>query len=129
MGANKNPPDKIFLRGLRLDCIIGVDAAEQHARQAVLLDADIVPRAGVAPPAVDYAVLAKRLREWAEGGRHGLLEEFAVAAADLILAEFAVGEVWVRCGKPQPLPGVEFAGVEVWRFPPPTPPIGDGGGV
>ena len=110
------------MRGLRLSCFIGVDAAEKHARQAVVMDVEITPLVGekaadgqLSAPAVDYAVLARRLREWAEQTRHGYAEDMAAAAADLILGEFAAAEVRIYCGKIRPLAGLDQFGAEIVR--------------
>ncbi|MGI9337024.1 MAG: dihydroneopterin aldolase [Gammaproteobacteria bacterium] len=117
----QKPADRIFLRGLRLSCFIGVDAAEQHVRQAVVMDAEITPLAGdnaadgAFVPAVDYAVLARRLREWAEQNHHHYVEDLAAAAADLIIKEFAAAEVRIHCAKIRPLAGLDQFGAEVVR--------------
>ena len=123
----QNPPqaDKIFLRALRLSCLIGIDAAEQHTKQAVVMDVEITPLVGDNGdnkvgggefiPAVDYAILTKRLREWAENNRHRYLEGFAAAAAELIINEFAVNEVRITAAKPRPFPGLDQFATEVTR--------------
>ena len=102
------------LRGLRLQCLIGIDAAEKHARQTLILDADItpLPADGIA---VDYAKLTKRLQEWSHQTRHDLVEDFTAAAADLILAEFKAASARVYCRKPKPLPGLDEFGAEITR--------------
>ena len=103
------------LRGLRLQCLIGIDAAEKHARQTLILDADITPQPSEDGIAVDYAKLTKRLQEWSHTARHDLVEDFTAAAADLILAEFKAASARVYCRKPKPLPGLDEFGAEITR--------------
>ena len=117
--GQKQTADKIFLRGLRLSCLIGVDAAEQYCRQAIVMDVDIIslpsPDGADFVPPVDYAILVRRLREWAEAKQHRYLEEFAAAAADLVIAEFAVSQVRVSCCKLRPFAGLEQFAAEAHR--------------
>ena len=86
------PHFRIFLRGIRFYCRIGIDAAEREVRQKLLADVEIVPIAtseSSALPAVDYAAVLRRLRVFAESKQHDLMENFAEEAADIILNEFA----------------------------------------
>lgn len=106
---------RIFLRGIRLHCKIGIEAAEREVPQLLTADAEITPAADAAAgcPAVDYAAVLRRLREFAAEKRRDLLEEFAEEAADMILREFAAAEVRFVCRKPNPFADVDAAGAEV----------------
>ncbi|MGI9296347.1 MAG: dihydroneopterin aldolase, partial [Gammaproteobacteria bacterium] len=108
---------RIFLREIRLRCKIGIDAAERETPQRVLADMEIAPAAAAAPdrPAVDYAAVLRRLREFAASKQHGLLEHFAEEIADIVLTEFAAAEVRVFCRKPEPFSDLGAAGAEVWK--------------
>ena len=114
--AAKIPP-RIILRGLRLSCIIGIDAAEKDIAQRVLVDADITPATAQTSdlPTIDYAAVVRRLREFAAAKSHGLLETFAEEAAELVLAEFTAVEIRLYCRKPSPFADLEEAGVEIVR--------------
>ena len=67
-------------------------------------------------PAVDYALLIRRLRALARNERFILLEDLAAEIAALIFAEFpAAGAVKIRCAKPRLFADVAAAGVEIKR--------------
>ena len=107
----------VILRGLRLRCVVGVDAAESSVRQEIRADLrlEVSPPAG-ATPSADYAAVASRLREMAESERILLLEDMAVRIAEIVLSDFpAVSRLTVRVAKPHVLPGLPEAAVELTR--------------
>lgn len=107
----------VILRGLRLRCVIGVEPAEAYARQEVVVDLRLRPATGPrgAVPGADYAAIAARLRAMAEQERFLLLEDLAVRVADILADEFNIAEMQVRCAKPQVVPGLAEAAVELER--------------
>ena len=107
----------VILRGLRLQCVVGLEPAEAAARQQVVLDLRILPLAAPegAVPGADYAAVAARLRRMAESERFLLLEDLAVHVADVLVGEFPVAEVQVRCAKPRVFSDLEEAAVEIRR--------------
>ena len=64
-------------------------------------------------PAADYAAVFRRMQSFAAGKQHGLMEEFALEAARIILAEFAAESVRVYCRKPRPFAALGEAGAEI----------------
>ena len=107
----------VILRGLRLQCVIGVDPAEAFTRQRVVLDLRLHPSAapkGVVP-GVDYAAIAARLKRMAETERFLLLEDLAGHVADILADEFKIGDMQVRCAKPFVVPDLAEAAVEIHR--------------
>ena len=121
MAAMSNAPPardcRIFLRQMSVLCKIGIDPAEREAAQRLMLDVDIAPSAEASSPlpAVDYAEVFHRLQTFAAGKQHALMEDFASEVADILLEEFAIAEVRVRCEKPRPFPGLAAAAAEVIR--------------
>ena len=109
--------NKIILRDFTFSCIIGIDAAEQHLPQKVLLDADIsiaAAPADDATPVYNYYDAVVQLRTLAHA-RYGLLETLAEQAAALLLTDRAVQEVRLYCRKPKIFPDLGAAGVEIVR--------------
>jgi FolB domain-containing protein len=106
---------RIIIKGLRLSCTIGIDMAETGVSQQVLLDVIIIPstKSNDDVPAVDYAVVAQRLREFSTSKTHGLLETFVNESAAFIMKEFATVEVRIYCRKPHIASDLEEVGVEV----------------
>jgi 7,8-dihydroneopterin aldolase/epimerase/oxygenase len=92
--------DKIFIRGLRLEAMIGIYRRERTTRQPVEIDLDIaLPSAQVfashkVADTIDYAAVARRLGEELERQRFGLAEELAEHIARLVLEDFRAP--WVR---------------------------------
>jgi dihydroneopterin aldolase len=87
-----NAPDEIQLKGLVVDCIVGVYPAERttpqplHADLTLFLDTRDAARGGGLSATVDYARLAGELRFLLESCRFLLLETAADALCRYILA-------------------------------------------
>ena len=107
----------VILRGLSLKCIIGIDHAEKHVRQPLLMDVvmDCSNTTVDNTPKVDYHAVVRRLKLLETESRHGLMEDFAEEVAAILLNEFNIERVCVYCRKPKPLPGLAEAGVEIVR--------------
>ena len=107
----------IVLRGLRLQCVIGVQPAEAFLRQEVVLDLRLRPASGPrgAIPGADYAAVTARLKVMAATERFLLLEDMAAHVADILSDEFNIADMQVRCAKPQVVPELAEAAVEIQR--------------
>jgi dihydroneopterin aldolase len=111
----------IFIQDLRLETKIGVYAWERHLLQPLRLDLEIgLPddkpfRTGEFADALDYAAVVLRLRAFAADNPHPLLERFAEALAQIVLAEFGAPWVKLRVAKLAALPGVRELGVAIER--------------
>jgi 7,8-dihydroneopterin aldolase/epimerase/oxygenase len=111
----------IFIHDFRVATRVGVYEWERHTRQTVRLDLEIgiaddaAFASGEFADALDYAAVVDRLRSFAATNPHALLERFAQAIADLVLAEFRASWVKVRVAKPNALPGVREVGVAIER--------------
>jgi 7,8-dihydroneopterin aldolase/epimerase/oxygenase len=111
----------IFIHDFRVATKIGVYSWERHLPQTVRLDLEIglvddaAFTSGELVDAIDYAAVVERLRAFAASNPHPLLERFAQAIADVVLAEFNASWVKVRVAKPNALPGVREVGVAIER--------------
>ena len=100
---------------------IGVYEWEAKLSQTIRLDVEIglpsdnVFQSGDFADALDYAAVVKRLQAFATDHPHKLLERFAQAIADMLLAEFAAPWVKVRVAKIAPIAGVRELGVAIER--------------
>ena len=92
--------DIVFLRGLRIETVIGIYDWEKEIRQPVILDLEMSTDVATAAAsdriedAVDYKAVSKRLKEYIGEGRFELVETLAERCADIIRNEFGVR--WVR---------------------------------
>ena len=86
--------DKIILRGLPVNCVIGTLPAERVSPQTLFFDLELYgdfSRAGETDDlsdAVDYTVVERLVKEYAAGTSFYLLERLAYACARKILAKF-----------------------------------------
>jgi dihydroneopterin aldolase len=114
----------IFIHDLRVETRIGVYDWEQRLAQTIRLDIDLglpsdkVFRSGDFADALDYAAVVKRVQAFAADHPHKLMERFAQAVADLLIAEFGAPWVKVRVAKLAPIAGVKELGVAIERTKP-----------
>ncbi len=93
-------PDRIFLRGLAVDCVIGFIEWERRIRQTVVIDLELPVDCRAAAvrdrveDTLDYKTVAKRVLAFVEESQFQLVETLAERIAQLILGEFALE--WVR---------------------------------
>ena len=115
---------RVFLRGLEVDCRIGVHAHERQATQRVRIDLDLwVVRAGGAADdrlagVVDYERIVAGVRHLAAGQHVNLVETLAERIAAFCLDEPRVRRVRVAVAKPDAFEDVAQVGIEVERHAP-----------
>ena len=113
--------DCIFLRGLRVDALIGVYEHERHAPQPLLIDLELsLARSDCCfsdslDDAVDYGAVVAAVRRHALLNRCELLEAFAQNVADTLLADFALLAVAVSVSKPGIFDVADSVGVSIRR--------------
>jgi len=114
--------DRVYVQGLELYCVIGVQPWERQVKQKVRIDiemeADCRP-AGAgddAALAVDYKAVAKRVQQLVEGSSFQLVEALAERIASVLLAEFPRADsVKVRLSKPGAVRYAESVGIAIER--------------
>ena len=112
--------DRVYVQGLELYCVIGVQPWERQVKQKVRIDlemeADCRP-AGAgddAALAVDYKAVAKRVQQLVEGSSFQLVEALAERIASVLLAEFPRADsVKVRLSKPGAVRYAESVGIAI----------------
>jgi 7,8-dihydroneopterin aldolase/epimerase/oxygenase len=113
--------DLVYVRNLRIDCVIGAFEWERRIRQTVAIDLDLA--ADVARAArtdrladtVDYKAIAKRLIEVVGESEFRLVETLAERVAEVVLEEFGVAWVRVRVNKKGALRHAADVGVVIER--------------
>jgi dihydroneopterin aldolase len=112
---------RIFLRGIRMEAMVGIYRRERVTRQPIELDLDIdlptdaVFASGEVADTIDYAAVTSRLRAELGARRFGLVENLAEFIAQLLLQEFRSPRVRVSVSKLGILPEVMRVGVEIER--------------
>lgn len=114
--------DTVFVHGLELYCVIGLQPWERQVKQKVRLDLELETDcrpAGMADDpalAVDYKAVAKRVQALVEGSEFQLVEALAERVAAELLTGFpAAGAVRVRLAKPGAVRFSEAVGVAIER--------------
>ncbi len=114
-------PDRIFLRGLAVDCVIGFIEWERRIKQTVVIDLELPVDCRAAAvrdrveDTLDYKKVAKRVIAFVEASSFHLVETLAERIAQLILAEFALAWVRVSVNKPGAIRGAREGGVTIER--------------
>ena len=114
--------DRVFVEGLEIYCIIGVQPWERQVMQKVRIDLDIeadcspAGRADDVSLALDYRAVSKRVQQLVEGSKFQLVEALAESTAATVLGEFPrAAAVRVRVAKPGAVRFAESVGVEIVR--------------
>jgi len=113
--------DWVFIEGLEIDAVIGIHAHEQLAPQPLRLSLRVgfnnrVPAAsGRIVDTPDYAAIAQRLRQHAQGQRWQLIETLAESSAELLHREFGLSDLRLRIDKPLAVPEARSVGVMIER--------------
>ncbi len=113
--------DKIFLRELKIDTIIGIWDWERKIRQTIVIDlemsADIAKAAATddIKDTLDYKGVAKRVQQFVAESSFQLVETLAERIAGIIRDEFDVAWVRVQVHKPGAIRGSRDVGIDIER--------------
>jgi 7,8-dihydroneopterin aldolase/epimerase/oxygenase len=113
--------DRIFLRGLTAQCIIGFIEWERRVKQTVVIDLELpvdCRRAAVSDDVtdtVDYKKVAKRVLAYIEASEFRLVETLAHRLALLLLEEFGMEWVRISLNKPGAIRNSRDVGVSIER--------------
>jgi len=113
--------DRIFLRGLTAQCIIGFIEWERRVKQTVVIDLELpvdCRRASTSDDVaetVDYKKVAKRVLAYIEASEFKLVETLAHRLALLLLEEFGMEWVRISVNKPGAIRNSRDVGVSIER--------------
>jgi dihydroneopterin aldolase len=113
--------DIIFIRGLRIATIIGINDWEQHIKQTVIIDLELGADIGKAAATdrientLNYKAITKQVVKFVSESRFQLVETLADQVAKLLLKEFPI--LWLRLtlNKPGALRDARDVGVIIER--------------
>lgn len=114
-------PDKIFLRGLEVECIIGFIDWERRIKQKVQIDLELpvdCARAAAhddVADTLDYKKVAKRVTAFVADSQFMLVETMAHRMALLVLEEFGIEWIRISVNKPGAIRGSRDVGVAIER--------------
>ena len=113
--------DVIYIRDLKIECVIGVYEWERRVKQTVILDLDLaadIRRAAQTDridDTINYKAVAKRLMAYIGASEFQLVETLAERAAEILLKEFGLPWVRVKVNKKGALRGATDVGVIIER--------------
>lgn len=113
--------DKVVVRELKLETIIGLFPWERIARQTLLVDLDMATDIRQAAAhddlknTIDYSAVCAAVAELADDGKFKLIETFAEKIAEMIQQRFNVSGLRVAVYKTDVLTNVRRVGIEIER--------------
>ena len=114
--------DRISIRKLTAEMIIGTFPEERNTPQTIIADIDIfcdleaAGRSDSLTDTVDYFELESRMYQLMTGSRFFLLEKLAQEMADSILSDSRIKECRIRLSKPSALRFSGPAEIEIIRY-------------
>jgi dihydroneopterin aldolase len=118
---NSSADDRIFLRGLEVECIIGFIDWERRVKQTIVIDLELPVDCRAASirdeveDTLDYKKVAKRVIAFVEASEFKLVETMAHRLAMLLLEEFGVAWVRLSVNKPGAIRGSRDVGMSIER--------------
>lgn len=113
--------DRIFIKGLTVETVIGVYDWERNITQPLVIDLELscdTQKAAVSDcidDALDYAAISARIMEVCRASSHQLIETLAEQLATLVLADFSVTNVKLTITKPGAVAQATGVGVVIER--------------
>jgi dihydroneopterin aldolase len=113
--------DRIFLRGLAIECIIGFIEWERRVTQTVVIDLEMpvdcarAAQTDDVADTLDYKKVAKHVIAFVGQSQFKLVETLAQRIAILVLEEFGVPWVRLTVNKPGAIRGSRDVGVSIER--------------
>lgn len=114
--------DKIFIRELKIPCLIGIFDWERKKKQVVSIDLEfpaILAKAAKSDnirDAVDYKKISKRTIDYVSQSKFYLIEALIENLASLLLKEFKLSEITLQVEKPGAIRGAKTVGIRITRF-------------
>ncbi len=114
--------DKIFLRQLEVDAVIGIWEWERRIKQTVTIDLEMATDARDAAigddisTTLNYRDVAKRVIAFVAESEFQLVEALADAVAGVIIREFDVPWLKLSVGKPGAISGARTVGIVIERM-------------
>ena len=117
----KNKMDRVYIRDLKIQTVIGIFDWERAIKQTVSLDLEMaadIRKAAASDhiaDALDYKAVAKRIIRFVEDSEFQLVETMAEQVSVIVLQEFKVPWLQLRVSKPGALRGAQDVGVVIER--------------
>lgn len=114
--------DVVFVKGLKVEAIIGVYAWERAIAQPLLIDIALetdISRAAISDDvndALNYKEVCDDVSIWCQAIKAQLLEHLAGQIADKLLAKYACHKLTLSIAKPTAIKQAAAVGVQITRY-------------
>ena len=113
--------DVVFIKGLKVEAVIGVYAWERAITQPILIDIALetdISAAAISDDvnhALNYKAVCDDVRAWCTEIKAELLEHLAGQISDRLLANYACQKVTLSVAKPTAIQNADAVGVQITR--------------
>ncbi len=113
--------DKIFIKELRIPCLIGIFDWERKKKQIVSIDLEFPSsilksaKSDNIRDAADYKKIAKRTIDYVSSSKFYLIEALIENLAQVLLKEFKLKEITLQVEKPGAIRGARTVGIRITR--------------
>ena len=113
--------DKVFIKNLQVETIIGIFDWEREVRQVVSIDLEMefdnkkAAKSDDIKDALDYKKIGKRVSGYVKKSKYKLVERLAEQIAKIVLKEFPVSSLILSVTNPGALRGSESVGIRITR--------------
>lgn len=113
--------DKIFIRGLSVETLIGIHAWEQRTPRPLIFDLELgtdireAASSDNVRDAIDYQAVSEAVAKFTQEDPVGLLETLAERLSRQLFREFPILSLKLSINKPGAVAGVKAMGVEIER--------------
>lgn len=113
--------DKIFIRGLSVETLIGIHAWEQRTPRPLIFDLELgtdireAASSDNVRDAIDYQAVSEAVAKFTQENPVGLLETLAERLSRQLFRQFPILSLKLSINKPGAVAGVKAMGVEIDR--------------
>lgn len=114
--------DVVFIKGLKVEAVIGVYEWERAITQPLLIDIALETDIGQAAisdnvdDALNYKAVCDDVSEWCQAIKAQLLEHLAGQVADKLLEKYVTHKVTLSIAKPTAIKQADAVGVQITRY-------------
>ena len=114
--------DVVFVKGLKVEAVIGVYAWERAITQPLLIDIALetdISAAAVSDDvkdALNYKAVCDDVSEWCQAIKAQLLEHLAGQIADKLLVKYNCHKLTLSIAKPTAIKPADAVGVQITRY-------------
>ena len=113
--------DKVFIKGLKVEGIIGIFQWEREVKQVISIDIEMdfdnkkASKSDSIDDALNYKLVGERVTKFIKESKFKLVETLAEKISFIILDEFPVSKVKVSLSKPGAMRGSDSVGITIIR--------------